>query len=176
MNKTTEALKRVEVWVESLTGLHTDVRQEQGEILAAIREVLAEPVCEHRIADARNEFVRDGYICIKCGALFRAAFHAEPVKQEPVAFKFVRYVNGKEMAEGVTIERETTLDAAIKKAVSLCPDRAKTVLVYAAPVSFEAAVLAEREACAKIAERFEPDEKCNYVKYASAAIRARGEK
>ena len=59
---------------------------------------------------------------------------AKPVKQEPVAFKFVRYVNGKEMAEGVTIERETTLDAAIKKAVSLCPDRAKTVLVYATPV------------------------------------------
>ena len=86
MNKTIEALKRVEVWVESLTGLHTDVRQEQGEILAAIREALAEPVCEHRIADARNEFVRDGYICIKCGALFRAADHAEPVKQEPVAW------------------------------------------------------------------------------------------
>lgn len=37
-------------------------------------------------------------------------------------------------------------------------------------------ILAEREACAKIAERFEPDEKCNYVKYASTAIRARGEK
>ena len=88
MNKTTEALKRVEVWVESLTGLHTDVRQEQGEILAAIREALAEPVCEHHIADARNEFVRDGYICIKCGALFRAADHAEPVKQEPASNKY----------------------------------------------------------------------------------------
>ena len=33
----------------------------------------------------------------------------------------------------------------------------------------------EREACAKIAERFEPDEKTSYVTYASTAIRARGE-
>ena len=33
----------------------------------------------------------------------------------------------------------------------------------------------EREACAKIAERFEPDEKTSYVTYASIAIRARGE-
>ena len=29
-----------------------------------------------------------------------------------------------------------------------------------------------REKCAKVAERFEPDEKCSYVEYASAAIRA----
>lgn len=33
---------------------------------------------------------------------------------------------------------------------------------------------AEREACAKVAERFEPIEKQDYVEYASAAIRARG--
>ena len=33
----------------------------------------------------------------------------------------------------------------------------------------------EREACAKIAERFEPDEKTSYVTYASTAIRARGQ-
>jgi len=39
----------------------------------------------------------------------------------------------------------------------------------------EEAVLAEREACAKVAERFEPDEKTRYVTYASTAIRARGE-
>ena len=32
----------------------------------------------------------------------------------------------------------------------------------------------EREACAKVAERFEPDEKTSYVTYASTAIRARG--
>ena len=34
---------------------------------------------------------------------------------------------------------------------------------------------AEREACAKVAERFEPDEKTSYVAYASTAIRKRGE-
>jgi len=38
----------------------------------------------------------------------------------------------------------------------------------------EDAVLIEREACAKVAERFEPSEKTSYVTYASQAIRARG--
>jgi hypothetical protein len=33
----------------------------------------------------------------------------------------------------------------------------------------------EREACAKVAEQFEPDEKTSYVTYASTAIRARGQ-
>ena len=32
---------------------------------------------------------------------------------------------------------------------------------------------AEREACAKVAEQFEPDEKTSYVMYASKAIRMR---
>ena len=36
-----------------------------------------------------------------------------------------------------------------------------------------AAVLAEREACARIAERYEPDEKLAHVTYASMEIRAR---
>ena len=36
-------------------------------------------------------------------------------------------------------------------------------------------VAIEREACAKVAERFEPDEKTSYVTYASTAIRARGQ-
>jgi len=36
-------------------------------------------------------------------------------------------------------------------------------------------VEAEREACAKVAEQFEPDEKTSYVMYASKAIRARGQ-
>jgi len=38
----------------------------------------------------------------------------------------------------------------------------------------KACVEAEREACAKVAEQFEPDEKTSYVMYASKAIRARG--
>ena len=33
---------------------------------------------------------------------------------------------------------------------------------------------AEREECAKLAEQFEPNEKTDYVTYASTAIRARG--
>ena len=37
----------------------------------------------------------------------------------------------------------------------------------------EMVAAAEREACAKVAERFEPDEKTSYVTYASTAIRAR---
>ena len=36
------------------------------------------------------------------------------------------------------------------------------------------AMALEREECAKVAERFEPDEKTSYVTYASTAIRARG--
>jgi hypothetical protein len=39
----------------------------------------------------------------------------------------------------------------------------------------EQATAKEREACAKVAERFEPDEKTSYVTYASTAIRARGQ-
>ena len=90
MNKTTKALKLTEEalkrWKEWNEWNNENVWDEDDDkALAAIREALAEPVCEHRIADARNEFVKDGYICIKCGALFRAADHAEPV-QEPVAW------------------------------------------------------------------------------------------
>jgi hypothetical protein len=44
---------------------------------------------------------------------------------------------------------------------------------FAAVVSTRAAAH-EREACAKVAEQFEPDEKTSYVMYASKAIRARG--
>lgn len=39
----------------------------------------------------------------------------------------------------------------------------------------ELVAAAEREECAKVAERFEPDEKTSYVAYASTAIRKRGE-
>jgi hypothetical protein len=46
------------------------------------------------------------------------------------------------------------------------------------PINLQIAKLVaakEREACAKVAERFEPDEKTSYVTYASTAIRARGQ-
>ena len=75
MNKTTEALKRVEVWVESLTGLHTDVRQEQGEILAAIREALAEPDMNLNCPSVQARLATIwGYV------------KAEQEKQKPVAY------------------------------------------------------------------------------------------
>ena len=40
--------------------------------------------CHHRIADARNERVQSGYICIDCGALFQAADHFTQQDQEPI--------------------------------------------------------------------------------------------
>ena len=49
------------------------------------------------------------------------------------------------------------------------------VLNWADLLAFAALVAKhEREACAKVAEQFEPDEKTSYVMYASKAIRARG--
>lgn len=56
----------------------------------AVKEALAQPECHHRIADARNKVVKDGYICVDCGALFSAADHnkAQP-EQEPVVWMYV---------------------------------------------------------------------------------------
>ncbi|MTD33989.1 hypothetical protein [Paludibacterium denitrificans] len=48
----------------------------------------AQPVCQHRIADARNQVVQSGYLCMDCGALFSAADHGEsqqPASTQPVA-------------------------------------------------------------------------------------------
>ena len=45
-----------------------------------------------------------------------------------------------------------------------------------AELAYKAGIDDEREACAKVAEKFEPDEKLDYVTYASTAIRARGSK
>ena len=42
-------------------------------------------------------------------------------------------------------------------------------------IFYKLTVSKEREACAKVAEQFEPDEKTSYVTYASTAIRARGQ-
>jgi hypothetical protein len=68
-------------------------------------------------------------------------------------------------------------EAGFERVVAIHPDGSKTVTV--APVleleAFAALVAEhEREACAKVAEQFEPDEKTSYVMYASKAIRARG--
>jgi methanogenic corrinoid protein MtbC1 len=55
-------------------------------------------------------------------------------------------------------ERETCLDA----------------MMQSVEKGIDTAMVLEREACAKVAEQFEPDEKTSYVMYASKAIRARG--
>lgn len=53
-----------------------------------------------------------------------------PVERPHPPYNFDRYVGGKLMAEGITIEREGALDAAIARAVQLCPKaNAPTVLV-----------------------------------------------
>ena len=61
--------------------------------------------CRHRIADARNPVVKDGYLCVDCGALFSAADHAMPkqeAKDEPVAW----YLQGLNQ-RGVSLKKET---------------------------------------------------------------------
>lgn len=61
-------------------------------------------------------------------------------------FHFTRYVNGVEMAEGVTIEKERTLEGAMQRAAQLAPKAPGTVLVLntRTPPNTEAEGLAER--------------------------------
>lgn len=35
--------------------------------------------CQHRLVDARNAVIQSGYMCIDCGAVFRAADHSSAV-------------------------------------------------------------------------------------------------
>ncbi len=48
-------------------------------------------------------------------------------------FRFRRFVYGQERAQDVLIEREETLERAIKKAARICPPSEMTVLVYEGP-------------------------------------------
>ena len=57
----------------------------------------------------------------------------------------------------------------------ITPKKFATDLWDMMQMAIDEAVAAEREACAKVAERFEPDEKTSYVTYASTAIRSRGQ-
>ena len=54
--------------------------------------------------------------------------------QEP-PFRFRRFVAGSERAEDVVIERETTIEAAARKAAKICPPSPMTVLVYDPPAA-----------------------------------------
>ena len=81
---------------------------------------------------------------------------AEPVKQEPIG-----YID--DMAPGLI--HWTTGD---------WPNEGTKL--YAAPVSVEAAVLAEREACAEVCDRFAENESGFVAEDCAATIRARGNK
>ena len=83
-DKTTAALKRVEVWVESLTGLHPEVSQEQDEILAAIREELAEQALQklsdfHQYMEATEQEKQEPVAVISESAIGLVKLHANGV-------------------------------------------------------------------------------------------------
>lgn len=53
-----------------------NVTQDEWNELEAIRkELLDRPVCDHRLVDARNQYVKSGYWCPDCGAVFRSGDH-----------------------------------------------------------------------------------------------------
>ncbi|WP_245157927.1 hypothetical protein [Burkholderia multivorans] len=52
-----------------------------------------------------------------------------PAVARPTAYHFHRFVDGQERAEGILIEHELTLEAAVKRAVKLCPKKPMTVTV-----------------------------------------------
>lgn len=52
-----------------------------------------------------------------------------------MAYKFNRYVDGKLMAEGIVIERESSFESALAVALRVCPLRNNTVLVYDEPAA-----------------------------------------
>ena len=68
-------------------------------------------------------------------AILRAALSTPAPADASGPFEFERYVNGVKMAQGITIERETALQAAMRRAVELCPKYQGTVLVLAPPAS-----------------------------------------
>ena len=83
---------------------------------------------------------------------------AEPVKQNPVAEVRVRPLRCNESAPQVDVKWVT---------------KPTTGFLYAAPVSVEAAVLAERAACAEVCDRFAENEAGFVAEDCAAAIRSR---
>lgn len=81
--------------------------------------------CCHRIADARNDLVESGYVCIDCGALFSAADHGPTKAATADALDAARYrwLRDKGRFNGVRVEEQkahtvhthaaSTLDALI---------------------------------------------------------------
>lgn len=135
-NETLENLKVIEKVLLSLVGMG-DVEK----ALVAIREVKNEiniqPTRQKPVAWFDNNGLIQGrvsaeqliHLCQDGITQLEKCF-PEQAPSKSTIFKFKRYVSGVRMAEDVVIEREKTLDAAIKKALTLCPNRDKTVLVY----------------------------------------------
>lgn len=88
MSKTIEALKLAEVWIESLTGLHREVKQEQDDLLFVIREALAEPVQDPVAYCCGFETTHpDGWIDCK---IFRDGEFTTPLYAAPVSAEDIR--------------------------------------------------------------------------------------
>ena len=132
--------------------------------IVSINKALAQPQgCPHRIADARNPIVKSGYICVDCGALFSAADHTiQPVvpQGDPVYYQWRRK------------NQPWSIRHVYHNKVEATTDDSEVRELYTTPPSIEAAIEAEREACAKV---------CDDLHHWAASccakdIRARGEK
>jgi hypothetical protein len=70
----------------------------QHSAITALRQAIEqkqEPVaCIHRLVDVTNPVVKSGYMCVDCGAVFRAYSESPPQqKQEPVG-RFSKFTDG----------------------------------------------------------------------------------
>jgi DNA-directed RNA polymerase subunit RPC12/RpoP len=75
--------------IAHVSAMDYEYQQWAVEAITAIKEALAQPEqCRHRIADARNKVVKDGYICVDCGALFSAADHNEAQREQDGECKY----------------------------------------------------------------------------------------
>jgi hypothetical protein len=76
----------------------------------------------------------ENFLALKHAVKTSIAIKSLTTEQEPKQkppFIFRRFVGGKEMAQGVGVHREVTLESAIRMAVKICPSEyLPTVLVY----------------------------------------------
>lgn len=83
MSKTIEALKLAEVWIESLTGLHREVKQEQDDLLFVIREALT-AIANQKPVAWKHESIDHKYKRFR-----KVPLYAEPVS-EPIDAASIR--------------------------------------------------------------------------------------
>ena len=159
MNKTTEALKLAENTLRDIIRVYKFEGGTPVTALAAIREALAEQEKKQLFLDQ----VTYGTSVSVCGKRIDPAdFYAEPVKQDPVG--------------EVVLERMGVGDAQIVRFQMYGKIPPVGTKLYPAPISAEAAVLAEREACAEVCDRFAENEAGFVAEDCAAEIRARDEK